>query len=327
MSEAQEVSAPEQVEEQVISEIETEETQEEIQEEPQAEEVEVQAESEAELKEEVEEAIKDGATEEEVASMIRQYELKVNGKTFVKEVDLADDSKVQQILQREAAGQMAMQEAAELKKAYEQELIRLKQNPWEILKELGLDERELVENKIQDLIEQDKKTPEEVERENIQKELAAARKKAEEAEKKLQDQEDQRLFEQESQKLQDEIQTALDAHTTLHASPKIKRMVAEVMEFAMDNGFDDVSAEDVLPTVEDRLIKEMNEIFGDIKDEDLIKKYLGEDSFNRIRKPVEKAPAKPKTSISELKSESAKPAPKEDKKRPKVRLDDFMRRR
>jgi len=230
-------SAPEQVEEQLIPEIQ-EESQEVIQDEV-VEVEEIQAESASELKEEIEEAIEDGASEEDVASMVKSFELKVNGKKFIKELDLGDEDAVKEQMQMAAAGRGAMQEAAELKKAYEQELVNLKRNPFEYLESLGLDPMELSVDRINKQIEIDKKSPEEVATDKMKIELQAAREKAEKLEKQMQDQDDQKLYEQESQKLQDEIKGALDAHTSLHASPRITRRVAETMEWAMNNGFDD----------------------------------------------------------------------------------------
>ena len=318
--------APE-VQEEVVQE-ESVETpvQEEVTEESQAEAVEVQAESEGELKEEIEDAIEDGATEEEVLSMVKQFQLKVNGKEFTRELDLNDHDAVTKELQMAAAGRGAMQEAAEIRKAYEQELMRLKQNPWEVLEELGLDSLDLSEARINKEIERQKKSPDELEREAIQKELVEAREKAAKLEKQMKDQEDSRLYEQESVKLKTEIQVALDGHTTLHATPRITRRVAETMEWAMNNGFDDVTAEDVLPTAEKQLIEEMNSMFTDF-DESAIEKYIGKSNMDKMRKKRVAEVSKKPASIADLKGESAKPVAKETKARKKMKLDDFMRRR
>ncbi len=319
------VSAPEQVEEQVVSEIQ-EENQEVVQEPVQEEVQEVQAETQAELQDEVEKAIEEGASEEEVINMVKQFQLKVNGKEFVKELDLNDEEAVKKELQLAAAGRNAMQEAAELKKAYQQEIDRLKNNPWAVLKELGLDERGLVEDKIHELIEQDKKTPEQLEREQVQKELAEAREKAAKLEKQMEEREAQQLYEQESAKLQDEIKSALDAHTTLHASPKIERMVAAEMEWAMDNGYPEVTADMVLPTVEAKIERELNEMFNDF-DESSIEKFIGKGNLDRIRQKKLETVTKSPTSIASLKKESSKETKVETPAEKRQRLDDFMRRR
>ncbi|NRA92512.1 MAG: hypothetical protein HRU26_07475 [Psychroserpens sp.] len=317
------VSAPEQVEEQVISEV-VEQSQ-EIQEPVEVQE-EVQAESESELKEEIEQAIEEGASEEEVVQMVKQFQLKVNGKEFVKELDLNDEEAVKKELQMAAMAPKAMQEAAEIRKALEQELTRLKERPWEVLKEMGHDERALVEDKIQELIKQDQKTPEQVAEEELRAELAEAREKAAKLEKQAQEREEQALYEQESQKLKDEIKGALDAHTSLHASPSITRKVAETMEWAMNNGFEDVTAEDVLPTVEKQLAEEMASMFEGFDDK-TIEKYVGKSNLDKLRqKRVEEATKAP-TSLASLKKESAPAKKPEEIKKVKQKLDDFMRRR
>ena len=72
------------------------------------------------IENEVQEAIEDGATQEEVANMIRKYELKVNGKTIEKEIDLSDEAAVIEQLQLAAAGRGAMQNNAELERNFEE---------------------------------------------------------------------------------------------------------------------------------------------------------------------------------------------------------------
>jgi len=315
-------SAPEQVEEQIVSEIQSD--SQEIQE-PIQEGVEVEASTEAELQEEIGEAIEEGASEEEIASMVKQYKLKVNGKEYIKEVDTNDEDAMTSILQREAAGQIAMQEAADLKKNFQQELLRLKQDPMSFLEEMGLDPMELSVDRINKQIELDKRSPEELATEKLQVELKEARDRAEKLEKQAEEREAAALYEQESVKLQDEIKGALDAHATLHASPRITRRVAETMEWAMNNGYDDVTAADVLPTVEAQMTKELNEMFSDL-DEKALEKYVGAANLDKMRqKRVDDVSKKP-ASIAALKQEAA-PKITKDEPRKKRRLDDFMRDR
>lgn len=313
------------VEESVISEdtIETPIESEQVQE---GGELEVQAESQEELEGEVEQAIEEGASEEEIVKMVKQYQLKVNGKEYIKEVDVSDDEAITSILQREAAGQLAMQEAAELKKAYEQELVRLKQDPIKFLEDLGIDSLDVSEQRIQEEIKRQQKTPEELERESVQKELIEAREKAAKLEKQIEERESAQLYEQESIKLKDEIKTALDAHTTLHASPRITRRVAETMEWAMDNGFESVTAEEVLPTVEAQMTKELNEMFSDF-DEKALERYIGKGNLDKMRQKRVSEAAKKPASIAELKKESAPKLDKKEEVKKKKRLEDFMRSR
>ena len=133
------------VQEKVIdnAEIESEESGEEY--EASESEGEVQAETVEELEDELEEAAAKGATEEELKSMVKEFELKVNGKTLTKKLDLSDEEAVKRELQKAYAGQQAMQQKAELERALGQRVNEWKNNPWKFFEELGMDADELAE--------------------------------------------------------------------------------------------------------------------------------------------------------------------------------------
>lgn len=119
----------------------------------------------------IQDAIENGASKKEIQNMIKKFDLKVNGKTVSREVDLSDDNFLKNQFQLAEAARQSMQQSSELKKLYEKEVGRLRSNPWEVLKELGMDPDELAELRIQSRIEEMKKSPEQLERESIQKEL------------------------------------------------------------------------------------------------------------------------------------------------------------
>ena len=73
------------------------------------------------LKDAVEEAIESGASKEEVKSIIKEYQLKVNGKVKNVKVDLSDDNYIKSQLQLAEAARKRMQESAEIKKLMQQE--------------------------------------------------------------------------------------------------------------------------------------------------------------------------------------------------------------
>lgn len=326
MSEENEVVEPQEeiVSEEVEASEESQEEQVEIEE--GSEEGEGSPETEEELKEAVEEAIEEGASEEEIKQMVKEFHLKVNGREIVKKVDLNDEEGLQRILQREAAGQQAMQEIAEMKKLWANELSRLKNNPWEVLQELNLDPDELAERRLQERIEEMKKSPEQLEREKMQKELEEARQRLKEQEERAAQAEEQRLREEAAVNLDEEISKALDAHTTLAASPMVVKRIAQTMLWAMDNGYDDISASDVLPTVEAEIKEELNNFMSELP-EDMIEAYIGQKASEKLRqKRLNIAKNTPKT-VSNAKKEVAKSAPKEEKPRTKQSLDAFMRSR
>lgn len=234
---------------------------------------------EAEAK--VKEAIKDGASKEEIKKMIKEFELKVNGKSVKKSIDLNDEKALMKELQLAAASQEAWQENAEIKKLLNSELDRLKNSPFEVLKELGHDPDKLIEEYVTKMLEESKKSPEQVEKEKLQKELEDLRAKEKQRDDEHKKDKARQLFEQEQRKLDGEMKEALEKR----GIPKTRRMVskiADVMSWAIDNGYEDISVEDAIPVAEQELMNEMNEMF-DEKPLELLEKYIGEKNLERWR--------------------------------------------
>lgn len=282
--------------------------------------VETTVDSSEQLQEVIEEAAESGASKEEIADMIREFDLKVNGKTIRKTLDLSNEDAVRAELQKAYAGQQAMQEAAELKKLFGQEIQRLKDDPYRVLEELGLNPDELAESRINQRIEQMKKSPEQQERERIQLELEEARKEAAESKRLADEMKQARLQEQAAVKLDDEINTALSAHSDLPNSPGTVRRIADVMLWAMDQGMDDVTVEDVLPTVKKEIQNELNSFMNELPVE-FIEKYIGKRGIDRLREQRIKA-VKDVESAAKVKPVSKKLVEEERKK---TRIEDWMK--
>lgn len=287
----------------------------------------IQAETTEELKEEIEGAIEEGASEEDVKEMIREFELKVNGKTVKRKVDLSDEENVKRILQREMAGQQAMQEAAELKKVYAEEIDRLKSDPWSVLNELGLDPNELAESRIKDQIEEMKKSPEQLENERIRKELEDLRKKNTEAEERAKQIEWSQMQQEAAVELETEIQTALDAYTALPQTPNVVQKIADHMLWAIENAEelgidpDELKVTDVLPSVEQEYKRELNTLFDALGDE-VFEEYIGKRNIERMRKKRLKA-AKTTNTMTNVK-ETASKEPKKEAKEP-IKARDYFK--
>jgi len=236
----------------------------------------------AQLQDVVETALANGASEKEVKSLIREYQLKVNGKLVSKKIDLSDENALRNELQLAAAARSSMQDSANLKKLYEKEVGRLKSNPWEVLQELGMDPDELAELRIQSRIEEMKKSPEQVEREKIQKELQEAREEARRLKEERETEQFEKMKEQAAVQIESEIEVALDAHKTLPKSRHIVKRIADSMLWAMNNGFEDVTAQDVMPMVEKEWRDEMTRLMDD-SSEDVLEQLLGQRNLERMR--------------------------------------------
>ena len=288
---------------------------------------EVQAESTEEFKQEVEEAIEEGATEQEVRSMIAKFELKVNGKMIEKELDLGDRDAIQRELQKAAAFSQTAQEAAQLKKMYESEIQRLQANPWEVLKELGMNPEELNEAFLDDRIAEMKKTPAQKAEEGMKKELAEARLKIKQIEEKEQSAAEQRSIAEAEASLSEEITEALGAHATLPPTQKTVSRIADAllqsMEFAEANGYDSnsISVADVIPYVEEEYRKEMRSLL-DNAPEQMLEEYVGKKNIERLRK---NKVATFKNNPKQVVNQTANSLKQNEKPKEKVSMSDYFR--
>jgi len=285
-----------------------------------------------EVKEAIETAAKNGASDQQIKDMLREYSLKVNGKTITKKIDLNNEKELIRELQLAAAGREAMNEAAELKRLFAQEIGRMKENPWDVLAELGLDPDQLAEMRIQQKIEELSKTPEQKEAEKKEQERMSLQKELEEARQKLKQKEEQEeqlkreKFETEvAQDLENNIIKALDAHKDISASPKIIARIADTMLWSMENGFDDVTPEDVIPQVRKELRQEINDLLSNLP-EDFLEEFIGQKNIDRLRKKRIDAAKKAKTvnTVSNV-VPKVTDTPKDETPKEKRKLEDFMR--
>lgn len=280
---------------------------------------------ESALQEVVEDAIASGASEKEVKSLIRDFQLKVNGKMVNKRIDLSDENALRNELQLSAAARNAMQESANLKKLYESEVNRLRQDPFSVLAEMGLDPDQLAEMRIQQRIDQMKKSPEQVEREKIQEELRSAREEANKLKAERESEQFEKLKEQAATQIENEIEQALDAHKTLPKSRHIVKRIADSMLWAMGNGFDNVSAEDVMPLVEKEWREEMSRLMDD-SPEDVLEQLIGQRNIERLRakrlNAMSTSNGKTANSIKPTVGSIQKP---DDQKREKMKQRDFFK--
>lgn len=277
------------------------------------------------LQDAVETALANGASEKEVKNLIREFQLKVNGKVINKKIDLSDENNLKNELQLAAAARQSMQEAANLKKLYESEVNRLKQDPFSVLAELGLDPDQLAEMRIQQRIEEMKKSPEQIERERIQAELQAAREEARRLKEERDAEQFEKLKDQAAAQIETEIEQALDAHKSLPKSRHIVKRIADSMLWAINNGFDDVTAEDVMPLVEKEWRDEMSRLMDD-SPEDMLEQLIGQRNIERLRaKRLNAMNTSNAKNAASIKSTAASVQKQDDVKREKIKQRDFFR--
>jgi hypothetical protein len=216
-------------------------------------------------------------------SLIKKYKLKVQGKEQEVEVDLGNDDFIRDQLQLAEMSKRSMQSASEIKKAYMKEMERLKSDPFSVLQELGLDPEELSAGFISKKIEEMKKSPEQLAQEKLTRELEEARAEARKLKEEREAEQMTKLQAEASKALNDEIDKAISGHKKLPNSPLVRKKIADSMLWAMNNGYGDVTAEDVVPMVEKELRQEFGGMFEGMED-DTLEEWVGRERINRARK-------------------------------------------
>lgn len=288
-----------------------------------SEEVEVKAETEEELEKELQEAADAGATKEELTNMVRQFTLKVNNKEYVKEIDLGDEEAIKRELQMALAGRQAMQQSAELKKAYERDIERLRENPWEVIEELGLDPIQLAARRIEEHLAQNSKSPKEIEDERRAKEYEQLKAENERLRREFEEKARQAEMSKVEKEIETDIITALDSDPDLEANPEVINMVVDNMLWAMQNGFSDVTAKDVIPTVKKEIQRKYRAYAQSMKSPTALKALLGDDILNGLREERVENLKKQVNNISSIKKTVA-PEKKEESPKKRVSLSEFM---
>jgi hypothetical protein len=318
---------------QIIEDSVTEATEEVVEQETPTEsekaETQVQSENDEDFKQEVEDAIEEGATEQEIQEMIKEYKIKVNGKEKTVKLDLSNEEDIIRKLQLAEMSHLSMQQKRELEKEYEQEVKRLLQDPKSTLKELGLDPLKLGEEWLRQEVEDRKKSPEMRAKEQLEKELAEARRKLQEQEEQSKNARMAQLQVEEAQKLEVEIEQALDAHKTLPRSPKTVARIADALLWTMDNaetlGIDpeQVTVEDVIPTVENEIRRELASFMDELPEE-LMEEYIGKKNLERLRK--NRLTAMKPNNVSSVKPVAKKEIEKEQQsgKKSKLKMKDYF---
>lgn len=293
MSQEEGGAAPEAVQEDVQQE---DVQQEDVQQEESSEEEsgELSASQEEELANEVEQAIEDGATKEEVQQLVESFKIKVNGQEKEVELNWNNKEDIARRLQMAEAAQEAMRARAETEKIFIQELNRLKDNPWDVLQDLGLDPDELAEARIAKQIEELQKSPEQRQQEERDRELQQLREELKRQQEEKEKIEFEQLQKQAEMDLEKEINEAISATSELPKSQYVKKRIADTMAWAIDNGRPDVTPQEVIPIVEKEINSELNDFFESMPDK-VLEKFMGKKVTDRLRKQrLAKMPQKKK---------------------------------
>lgn len=267
--------------------------------------------------EQIQEAIDNGASPEQIQDLIEEFEISLDGKKVKKQINLKDKNQLKQMLQLAEVSKKRMAETAEIKKLFESVIGKGKQDPWDLLKQLGHDPDELAEMRISERVEQLKKSPEQLEREKIQKELEEARLEAKRLKEEKETIEFQKMKETAAVQIENEIMGALETHKVLPKSPFVVKKIADHMLWAMNNGFEDATVEDILPLVEKEYTEDLAKHF-EMMPLEALEQVFGKSVFERMRKKrIAKAP---ESLQSQVKPTTASVSSSNQKQEPKKKI-------
>lgn len=237
------------------------------------------------------------------------FKIKVDGQ----EIEVKREEMVR-LAQMGKAGQKAMEEKATYKKQVQAFVEALRNDPESVLEQdLGIDKVKLAQKILAKQFEEEAKSPEQKERERLEAELAAYKKKVEDAESKRIKDEYEAEVAKHSKEYEAQIISAFE-EAKLPRKPIFLHRMADLMEGAVAKGID-ASPAQIAKLIKEDWIRESREAL-EAFDDDTLSSTLGDTIQTRLRKAhlrkVKSAPsAKVNTSAAGIKTEEK---PKETKK-------------
>lgn len=292
------------------------------------------------LAEQVKDAMEDGATKKEVQNLIKEFELKVNGKKVNAKIDLGDEEAVKRELQKAYAFNDVSQENAKIKKALNDRITEWKSDPAKLFAALDLDPTEWSANHLDRLIEEQNKSPEQKAQEakdrqwtEMQEKLEALEAREARLKQAIEDQENRKNGEVLRNQLIQEIDGAVAKSSFLQNSPEVRQEMADLMYFYSEKYPDqEITAEMVAPILEKQLRGRTQHTVKSFKDEEIVS-TLGKDTIERLyrqmkqsNQPIETKKAPP-VIPSQTKVAVAPQAKLKEEVKSKRSFEDAMRKR
>lgn len=255
----------------------------------------------------------------EIEKKLKKFQLKVDGEVEDFEIDLDNDEEVKKHLQMSKASQKRMKEANELRKAAEEFIDVLRKDPRKIMKELGLNEKELAEIIMNEQLAEMEKSPEQKEIEKLKSELQSRLDKEKKDEEERVKRERERLTKDTEEKIENDISSALESGGVAK-TPYTVRKMAEMMYVALENDID-LKPQDVVSLVKKQMEADIKELFAASSD-DVLEEFL-KDQMPRIRKR-NVAKAKTPTSVNNIKEPTGKIEAKKDEVK-RITIQEFLK--
>lgn len=211
----------------------------------------------------------------------KMRKVKVDGKE-----EFVNEDEVWKNYQKYTAGEKRLQEAAKLRQETEEKLSKLKEDPYSVLSELGLNPSELSENWLRKQLEEDfDSDPRDKEMRELQKRLAEYEGKEKQAKETEELTAREKFVESRKEALSKTLAEAMES-TVLSKNPETQaallREMAMYMRTAKEQG-EDVDAAELAQFIETNRFKQYHSLANQFDGDQLIE-FLGKDVLNKIRK-------------------------------------------
>lgn len=255
--------------------------------------------------------------------ILKEYKLKVNGKDEIIKFDPTNEEEVKSWLQKGRASDQKFQEAAEVRKAAMSFIEELRKNPKKILSDpsIGVDLKKFAAELMDDQIKEMEKSPEQKEREKLQKELQELKDSRDKEKKDFESKERARMDAEHERQIESDISTALDVGG-LPKTPRTVRTMADYMMIALENGIN-LTANEIIPIVKSTTLGEFKEVVSSLSD-DQLEDFLGKEVLGRLRKK-NVAKAKAVETANSVRSTGTEVKKKEEAPVKKQTIRDFLK--
>jgi hypothetical protein len=213
------------------------------------------------------------------------------------------------------------QEAAKMRKQVEGMLSMLQKDPAAFLEKAGFDVDALAEQRIQQRIEEMKKSPEQLEMERLRREHEALLSERELERKTAHERDVQRMQQEFAVQVESEIMQAFDSpEFGLPKSPYFIKRIADVLIYDIKkNKKQTITAAKAAEIVRDEVKTEWQQIYTTSPDE-LFEQMIGKDRLNKYRRSKIKKPATTPTTLADVKQTGTSEMRQSTPERPKERL-------
>lgn len=265
-------------------------------------------------------------SKKEAQNLKKKLKIKVDGEDLDVDFDMGDEAAVIRELQKSRAFDKRSKEWASYKSQVDQLMEMLQNDPEGLLEKMGKNVDEMAEKRLSRKIDELKKDPKELEAEKMRKELEDLKKEKKEASERAEKAELERMRNEHASKIETDISSALEGAKSYlpKNNPDVLRRVALKMAFAIQNGYPQVEAKDVIPMVEKEYKEEISKLLA-VAPDDVLEALVSKDRLTEYRKSQVKrskdtaATNKPKITDTGTKKE------KEEKPKEGYKLKNFFR--